>query len=114
MSGIPGRNPPPAYVAPPFEFTWLPITPSMVVRIAVQETAEFQDGSDPGEMVPRAKDGKAARKAVETISADSTITNAKAFVRPERARGARGTTRTFLSKGAINGSEYLFSPSTRD
>ena|SRR5437879_239830 len=111
---MPGRNPPPAYVAPPFEFAWFPITPSMVVRVAVHETAEFQDGSDPGEIVPRAKDGKAARKAVETISADSSMANVKAFVRPERARGARGTTRTFISKGVMNGSEYLFSLSTRD
>ncbi len=99
MSGIPGRNPPPAYVAPPFEFAWLPITPSIVVSNALHETAGFQDGSDPGEIVPRTKEGKAARRAVETISAHSSIANVKGFIRPERARGARGTTRTFISKG---------------
>lgn len=48
LLGMPGRNPPPPKVAPPFEFAWLPITASMVVSSAVHETAGFQDGSEPG------------------------------------------------------------------
>ena len=82
LFGIPGKKPPPPYVAPPYALCWFPITPSIVVRIAVQETAGFQDGSVPGATVVLwADNGCAASKTDEPTSAASIIAHAVAFAR---------------------------------
>ena len=79
LLGMPGMKPPPAYVAPPFAFGWLPIIPSILVRTAVQGTAGFQDGSWPGgTVVPWAMYGCTANKAPRpmiTTSTNALVTN---------------------------------------
>src|SRR5437867_6987975 len=76
---MPGMKPPPAYVAPPFAFAWLPIIPSILVRTAVQGTAGFQDGSWPGgTVVPLAMYGRTPNKAPRpmiTTSTKALVTN---------------------------------------
>src|SRR5207253_4184482 len=75
---MPGMNPPPPYVAPPLAFAWLPITPSIVVSRAVQETARFHDGSEPGataELLTRI--GYVPSRTEKTIKAESSIAFAK-------------------------------------
>jgi len=87
LLGMPGKNPPPPYVAPPFAFTWLPITPSIVVKVAVHEVAEFQDGSVPGAtVVPWTENGYASSRDVEIISAVSSTVPANAMFRFGRVR----------------------------
>ena len=80
MLGMPGMNPPPPYVAPPLAFAWLPITPSIVVSRAVQETTGFHDGSEPGataELLTRI--GYVPSRTEKTIKAESSIAFVKAL-----------------------------------
>jgi len=116
LLGIPGRKPPPPYVAPPFEFAWLPITPSIVVSSAVHETAGFQDGIDPGEtVVPWTENWYARSRNEEIISADNSSVLVKAIFRLERIRAPFTiVTTTTVLKGKTTEPEYLSSPSTRD
>jgi hypothetical protein len=84
---MPGVNPPPAYVAPPFAFAWLPITVSIVVSSAVHETAGFQDGKEPGAAaVPNTENGCESRKLEESNNADSTMALVNATLRFEEVR----------------------------
>ena len=74
LLGMPGMKPPPAYVAPPFAFGWLPIIPSILVRTAVQGTAGFHDGSWPGGIVvPWVMYGYTPNKAPRPMMATNTI-----------------------------------------
>ncbi len=87
LSGMPGSSPPPAYVAPPFAFAWLPITVSIVVSSAVHETAGFQDGEEPGAVaVPKTENGCESRRLEESNSADSTMALVNAIFRFEEVR----------------------------
>ncbi len=84
---MPGRNPPPAYVAPPFAFAWLPITVSIVVSSALHETAGFQDGKAPGAAaVPKTENGCESTKLEESNNADSTMALVNAIFRFEEVR----------------------------
>jgi hypothetical protein len=84
---MPGMNPPPPYVAPPFAFAWLPITPSIVVSRAVQETAGFHDGSEPGAItVLLTRIGDTPSTTEKTIKAESSIAFAKPLSLLERVR----------------------------
>jgi hypothetical protein len=81
---MPGVNPPPAYVAPPFAFAWLPITVSVVVSSAVHETAGFQDGKEPGAVaLPKTENGCESRRLEESNNADSTRALVNAIFRFE-------------------------------
>jgi len=87
LLGIPGTNPPPAYVAPPFELAWLPITVSIVVSTASHETAGFQDGIEPGAtVVPKTENGCDSSRLEEINKADSTMALVNAIFRLEGVR----------------------------
>ena len=43
LSGMPGLNPPPSKLAPPYAFFWVPSTARRVVTTGRQLTCEFQD-----------------------------------------------------------------------
>src|SRR2546425_645446 len=108
LSGMPGWNPPPAYVAPPFEFAWLPITPSMVVSSAVHETAGFQDGSEPrATVVPKTENG-CARNRLEIISADSSMALVIAIFRLEEVQAPFTIVATSRPRWGKQGSRSIF------
>jgi len=89
LFGMPGMNPPPPYVAPPLAFAWLPITPSSVVSRAVQETAGFHEGSEPGAIAELlTRKGDAPSTTEKTIKAESSIAFAKTryLLEPARTR----------------------------
>lgn len=103
LLGIPGKKPPPPNVAPPFAFTWLPITPSIVVSMAVQETAVFHDGSEPGAtVVPWTENGYASSRDVEIIRAVSSTVPANAMF---RFVGVRVAPCTFVTTSISTGRE---------
>ena len=77
LLGMPGMNPPPPYVAPPLAFAWLPITPSIVVSRAVQETAGFHEGSEPGAIAALLTRIGYASRAENIIKVESVIAFAK-------------------------------------
>ena len=67
----------------------MPITPSIVVSVAVHETAGFHDGSVPGAtVVPWTETGYASNRDVEIISAVSSIVPVIVIFRFGRVRVA--------------------------